>query len=64
MSKRPRHFSGLKLVAMLRCIDKDDFLGERKTEKGDMLDWEICSSDKISDSEEIEQFDDKNPKFM
>ena len=62
MSKRPRRFTGLgQVVAMLRSTDEDDSGGESETEKGEVLDWEICSSDKMSDDEETEQFDDKPP---
>ena len=46
---------------MLRSIDEDDSLGESETDEGDVLNWEICSSHKICDNEETEQFDDKQP---
>ena len=58
MSKRSRGFAGLQVVAMLRSIDEGDSRGENKTKKGDVLDWELCSSDEVSDDEETEQFDD------
>ena len=61
MYKRPRRFTGLQVVAMLRSIDEDDSGGESETEEGDVLDWELCSSDKMSDDEEAEQFDDTQP---
>ena len=54
-------FTGLQLVALLRSIDEDDSGGQSETEEADVLDWEICSSDKISDDEETAQFDDKKP---
>ena len=45
---------------MLQSIDKDDSLGGSETEEGDMLRWEsCCSSNKISDDEKTDQFDDK-----
>ena len=46
---------------MLRSIDEDDSGGESETEEGDVLDWELCSSDEMSDNEETEQFDDTQP---
>ena len=46
---------------MLRFIDNDDFKGKSKTEEGDVLYWDFCSSDKMSDLEETEQFDDTEP---
>ena len=61
MSIRSRRFTGLQVVALLRSIDEDDSGGESKTEEGDMLDWELCSSDEMSDDEETEQFDDTQP---
>ena len=61
MSKRPRRFTGLQVVAMLRSIDEDDSGEESETEDGDVLDWELCISDEISDDEETEQFDDTQP---
>ena len=59
MSKRPRHFTGLQVVAKVRSVDEDDSGGE--TQEGDVLDWELCSSNEISDVEETEQFDDTQP---
>ena len=61
MSKGPRRFTGLQLINIVRSIDEDDSLGGSEIEEGDVLDWEICSSDKISDDEETKQFDDKQP---
>ena len=46
-----------KVIAMLTSIDKDDSGGESESEEGDVLDWELCSSDEMSDDEEKEQFD-------
>ena len=43
---------------MLRSIDEDDSGGESETEDDDVLDWELCSSDEMSDNEKTEQFDD------
>ena len=61
MSKRPRRFTGLQVVDRLRSIDEDDFGGESETEEGDMLDWELCISDEMSDDEKTEQFDNTQP---
>ena len=61
MTKRPRRFAGLQVVVMLRSIGEDDFKRKSKTEEGCMLDWELCSSDKMSGDEETEQFDDAQP---
>ena len=61
MYKTLRRFTGLQVVARLRSIDEDDSGGESETEQGDVLDWELCSSDEISDNEETEQFDDTQP---
>ena len=61
MSKTSRRFTGLQVVARLRSIDEDDSGGESETEQGDVLDWELCSSDEMSDDEETEQFDDTQP---
>ena len=61
MSKRPRRFTGLQVVAMLRSIHENDSGGESKTEKGNVLDWELCSSDEMSDDEEAKKFDDIQP---
>ena len=58
MSKTSRRFTGLQVVARLRSIDEDDSGGESEAEQGDVLDWELCSSDEMSDDEETEQFDD------
>ena len=38
MSKRPRRFTGLQVVAWLGSIDEDDPGGEIETEEGDVLD--------------------------
>ena len=46
---------------MLRSIDEDDSGGESETEEDIVLDWELCSSDEMSDVEEAEQFDDTQP---
>ena len=59
MYERPIRFT--EVIAMLTSIDKDDSGGESKTEKSDVLDWEICSSDEMSDDEETEQFDNTQP---
>ena len=61
MSKRPRRFTGLQVVATLRSIDEDDFEGESETEEGDISDWELCSSDEMSDDEETKRFDGTQP---
>ena len=45
---------------MLRSVDENDFGGERETEEDIVLDWELCSSDQMSD-DEAEQFDDTQP---
>ena len=58
MSKRPRRFTGLQVVARLRSINVDDSGGKSETEEGDVLHWELCSSDEMSDDNESEQFDD------
>ena len=54
MLKTSRRFTGLQVVARLRSIDEDDSGGKSETEQGDVLDWELCSSDEMSDDEEIE----------
>ena len=46
---------------MLRSVDEDDSGGESETEEDIVLDWELCSSDEMSDDEEAEQFDDTQP---
>ena len=46
---------------MLRSIEEDDSGGESETEEGVVLDWELCSSDEMSDDEEAEQFDHTQP---
>ena len=61
MSKTSRPFTGLQVVARLRSIDEDDSGEESETEQGDVLDWELCSSDEMSDDEETEQFNDTQP---
>ena len=61
MYKRPRRFAGLQVVAMLRSMDEDDSVGESETDEGDVLDWELCSSDKMSEDEDAEQFNDTQP---
>ena len=43
---------------MLRSKDKDDSGWESETEEGDVLDWKLCSLDKISHNEKTEQFED------
>ena len=50
-----------EVIAMLTSIDGDDSGGESETEEGDVLDWELCSSDAMSNDEETEQFDDVQP---
>ena len=52
MSKKPRHLTGLQVVAGLRSIDEDNSGGESETEEGEVLDWKLCSSDEMSDDEE------------
>ena len=61
MSKTSRRFTGLQVVARLKSIDEDDSGGESETEQGDVLVWELCSSDGMNDDEETEQFDDTQP---
>ena len=56
MSERPRRFT--EVIAMLTSIDKDDSGGKSKTEEGDVLVCQLCSSDEMSDDEKTEQFDD------
>ena len=46
---------------MLRSVDEDDSGGESEIEEDIVLDWELCSSDEMSDDEEAEQFDDTQP---
>ena len=46
---------------MLRSVDEDDSEGESETEEDIVLDWEVSSSDQMSDDEEAEQFDDTQP---
>jgi len=46
---------------MLRSIDEDNSRGESETEKGDMLDWVLCSSNEMNDDEETEQLDGTPP---
>ena len=46
---------------MLRSVDEDDSEGESETKEDIVLDWELCSSDQMSDDEEAEQFDDTQP---
>ena len=48
MSERPRRFT--KVIAMLTFIDKNYFGGESGTEKGDVLDCQLCSSDEMSNN--------------
>ena len=48
MSERPRRFT--KVIAMLTSIDKDYSGGESETEKGDVLDVQLCSSNEMSDN--------------
>ena len=57
MSERPKRFTGQQLLAMLASIAEDDSGGESENEEGDKLDWELCSSDEMSDDEETDQFD-------
>ena len=54
MSRRPRRFTGLQVVARLRSIDEADSKRESETEECDVLDWELCSSDEMSDDEETD----------
>ena len=61
MSKTSSRFTGLQVVARLRSIDENDSGGESETEQGDVLDWEFCSLDEMSDDEETEQFHDTKP---
>ena len=62
MSKRPtRRFTGLQVVARLRSIDEDHSGAESETKEGDVLDWELCSSDEMSDDEETEAYNDAQP---
>ena len=56
MSERPRRFTAV--ITMLTSTDEDDSKGESETEKGNVLDWKLCSSDEMTDDEETEQFDD------
>ena len=46
---------------MLRSIDEDDSGEESEIEKGDVLDWELRSSDEMRDDKEAEQFDNTQP---
>ena len=46
---------------MLTYIDKDDSGGKSKTEEGDVLDGQLCSSNEMSDDEKTEQFDNAQP---
>ena len=39
---------------MLRSIDENNSGGESKAEEGEVLDWELCSSDEMSNDEETE----------
>ena len=48
MSERPRRFT--VAIAMLTSIDKDYSGGESETEKGDVLDGQLCSSDEMSNN--------------
>ena len=43
MSERPRRFT--VAIAMLTSIDKDYSGGESETEKGDVLDGQLCSDE-------------------
>ena len=58
MSERPNF---TKVIAMLTSIDEDNSGGESEIEEGEMLDWELRSSDEMSDDEEIEEFVDAQP---
>ena len=58
LSEKPKCFTGLQVGTMLRFIDEYDSGRENETERGYRLDWELCSSDEMSDVEESEQFDD------
>ena len=61
MSERPRRISGLQVVALLRSIDEDDSGEESETKEGSVVDWELCSLDKMSDDEKTKQSDDTQP---
>ena len=61
MSERPRRISGLQVVALLRSIDEDDSGEESETKEGSVVDWELCSLDKMSDYEKTKQSDDTQP---
>ena len=43
---------------MLTSIEKNDSGGKSKTKEGDELDCQLYSSDKMSNDEKTEQFDD------
>ena len=58
MSERPNF---TEIIAMLTSIDEDNSGEESEIEEGKVLDWELRSSDEMSDDEEIEQFDDAQP---
>ena len=59
MSERPRCFT--EVIAMLTSMNDDDSGRKSETEEDEVLDWELCSSNKISDDEETEQFNDAQP---
>ena len=59
MPERPRRFT--EVIDMLTSIEKDDSGKKSKTEKRDVLDCQLCSSDEMNDDEKTEQFDDAQP---
>ena len=59
MSERPRRFT--KVIDMLTSIEKDDSGRKSETEEGNVLDYQLCSSDEMNDDEKTEQFDDAQP---
>ena len=48
MPERPRRFT--EVIGMLTSIDKDYSGEESETEKGDVIDCHLCSSDEMSDN--------------
>ena len=61
MPERSRRFT--EVIVMLTSIDKDDSGEKSETEESDVLDYQLCSSDEMSDDEKTEQFDD-TPLFI
>ena len=55
MSERQKRFTAQQTSAMLRSIAEDDSGGESEFDEGDVLDWELCSSDDMVHDEETEQ---------